>query len=142
MIIIQREYEKAVSYLKSTLKEYFEFAFSYVDQNERFREIDRFLWESKHCLRFKNEYTGNVVIELSGWNTKSLYEFNEYFDAFMYFIKSKNGKLNTLFFVTGECSKNLYDQLSKHFDLKVIDPDRGQITLTDHKITIGFKSRG
>lgn len=47
--LIQGEYEKAKAHYKSgMLKDYFEFHFVYTSANEVFRELDRFIWESRH----------------------------------------------------------------------------------------------
>lgn len=127
MVIVQGNYEEIICYCKNTLGDFFEFEFSYVDNTEHFRELDRFLWESKHCLRFQNEFTGNAVIDLSSWNTKDLYEFNDYFDAFMYYIRSKAISLKVTFIVSTKCSENLYKTLSKHFELQLIEPEKGEV---------------
>lgn len=143
MVIIQGNYENAISHCKLiTDGKYFEFVFPYVEREERFRELDRFIWESKHCLRFKNEYSGNVLIELSEWNEKSKYEFNEYFDAFMYYLRSKADKLRVIFFVNGKCSEILFEKLSEHFDIILMEPGKGEVLLTEHKTSIGFRSKG
>ena len=144
MVVMQGNYEEAIRYCESkTNGEYFEFVFPYVEQEERFRELDRFLWESRHCLRFQNEYDGNVLIELSGWNDKSKFDFNEYFDAFMYFLRSKADKLNVTFFVNGTCSETLFANLSKHFEIRLMEPGKGEVLLTTvHKAPIGFHGKG
>ena len=140
MIIIQGSYEQAINYLNSSGESYFEFVLPYVKQDNPFKEIDRFLWESKHILRFKNEYIGNTAIELSAWNDLEPCEFNEYFDAFMYFLRSKHDKLQPLFIIRGKCSSVLFEKLSKHFELHVYDPDKGEIPFSDKKVAIGFRS--
>lgn len=143
MVVIQGNYENAIRYCDFiTGGEYFEFVFPYVEQEERFRELDRFLWESKHCFRFQNEYSGNVLVELSGWNDKSKYDFNEYFDAFMYFLRNKADKLNVTFFVNGKCSEALFANLSKHFEIRLTEPGKGDVQLTVHKSSIGFRGKG
>ena len=143
MVVIQGTYEDIIHYYEATtVGTYFEFTFSFVGQNEIFRELDRFLWESKHVLRFQNTYEGNVLIELSGWNQKADSDFNEYFDAFMYFLRSKCNVLHVTFFAEGQCSKSLYDHLDKHFDVQLIDPDKGEVTLSEvHHVQIGFGAR-
>ena len=143
MYIVQGPYDQTIRYCLSEMKgDFFEFTLTYTAHNEIFRELDRFLWESRHCLRFQNEYSGNVVIDVSGWNNISEYEFNEYFDAFMYYLHSKQDKLNVMFIVSGECSEALYKNLSRHFELKVVAPEIGEIAVAAHKVAIGFCSRG
>ena len=143
MIVIQSDYENAVRYCNSVFGgTFFEFMFFFVDHKEVFRELDRFIWESKHCLRFKNEYSGNVLIELTGWNDREDFEFSEYFDAFMYYLKSRKDKLNTMFLIRGECSSLLFKHLKKHFDLIIIDPEKGEVPMSGGKVAIGFGNRG
>ncbi len=143
MVVIQGTYEDIIHYYESTtVGTYFEFTFSFVGHNEIFRELDRFLWESKHVLRFQNTYVGNVLIELSGWNQKADSDFNEYFDAFMYFLKSKCNALQVTFFAEGQCSKSLYDHLKNHFDIHLIDPEKGEVKIHEvHHTRIGFSTR-
>ena len=89
MYLVQGKYSEAIAKCQKILDgNYFEFEFLYTDESERFREIDRFLYESRHTLRFENEYRGNVVIDISDWNEKT----NSYFDAFMYFLKDNAAK--------------------------------------------------
>ena len=91
---------------------YFDFNFLYVSENEKFMEIDRFLYESRHTLRFKNEYHGNVVIDISEWNQKP---FNAYFEAFMYFIKDNKDKYECIMIVNEYCSTELHTKLKSFF---------------------------
>lgn len=143
MYIVQGAYDQTICYCSSEMKgDFFEFSLTYTGRNEVFRELDRFVWESKHCLRFQNEYSGNVVVDVSEWNSKSEYEFNEYFDAFMYYLHGKQDKLNVTFIVSGECSASLYKSLTTHFDLKVVEPEVGEVAVATHKVKIGFGSRG
>jgi hypothetical protein len=142
MIILQGNYEDIVAEInRSTKSNVFEFVFSYVEQDERFRELDRFLWESRHCLRFKNEYSGSVLIDLSGWNDKEDYEFNEYFGAFMYYLKSKDDKMQVKFMVIGKCSKRLFVQLEKYFEIVIVEPGKGEVQITNNNYLIGFTGR-
>lgn len=72
MYLVQGKYSEAIAKCQKILDDdYFEFEFLYTDESERFREIDRFLYESRHTLRFENEYRGNVVIDISGWSEKT-----------------------------------------------------------------------
>ena len=72
------------------------FSFS-VSTDSHFSEIDRFLDESMANTRFRNYYTGNVVLDLSEWNKNC--EFGEQFNAFMYFIKDNTDKYNCVFII-------------------------------------------
>ena len=97
---------------------YYEFSFLYVPETERFREIDRFLYESRHTLRFENEYTGDVILDISEWNHKPL---NLYFEAFMYFIKDNKDKYECALIVNERCSSEMREKVKEFFvDIKEI----------------------
>lgn len=112
---------------------YFEFYFPYIDGDSRFREIDRFLYESKHTVRYKNSYTGNVVIDLSEWNRRG--HFNEYFDAFMYFVKDRMRSVNCIFITDRQCGDELERRLSDFFELQHIPLEGGALP---KRTRIGF----
>jgi len=118
MELIQAKYEKAIQYCNSKIKsEYFEFSFSYVSMDERFRELDRFIWEARHqCTRYKNCYSGDIVIDISEWSDK---EPNEYFDAFMYYIKDIYSKHHCIFISEKICDKGIIDRIHEHFEITV-----------------------
>ncbi len=119
--LIQGEYEKAKAHYNSTmLKDYFEFHFVYTSANEVFRELDRFIWESKHQkTRFKNQYTGPVLIDLTEWNSN---ETNEYFEAFLYYLKD-HAYLECTFIVQDLCEDWFLDVLNTFFEIAVVELD-------------------
>lgn len=131
--LIQGKYEKAKAfYEKNVSKKYFEFQFAYVSQNEVFKEIDRFLWESRHQMtRFKNNYKGPVLIDLSCWNDNDL---NTYFDAFMFLLKD-NGFYECTFMCQEECCEELLEKLKDYFEISITSLD---IEKKVKKMTIGF----
>ena len=142
MTVFQGKYEEVRAYCeKQADGRCFEFLFCYTEPGDHFREIDRFLWESKHTTHFQNEYTGSVMIELTPWNKRSGYEFGEFFDAFMYFLKSRGEKLDITFFVSGRCSKPLFDNLSRFFNIRLEEPGKGEVKLPTDKRAIGFCGR-
>lgn len=112
---------------------YFDFNFLYVSEAEKFREIDRFLYESRHTLRFENEYIGNIVIDISEWNHKPL---NSYFEAFMYFIKDNKAKYECILIVNERCTTELHDKLKGFFD--TIKEIQLPVLNEPRKIRIGF----
>lgn len=117
MYLIQGKYMDAIERCHKELNgDYFEFEFLYAAETERFREIDRFLYESRHTLRFENEYEGNVVIDISNWCKKQ----NSYFDAFMYFLKDNADKYNCIFICNRKCPKDIIDIMSELFELEEI----------------------
>ena len=133
--IIQGKYERAKKhYEASKHKDYFEFEFPYVDLQSSFREIDRFLWESRHeKTRFKNRYAGDVLIDITDWNNRQL---SLYFDAFMYFLKD-NEDYKCTFMVRDCCSAALKERLEEFFELSFVDLLGGVKTEIR---TIGFVS--
>ena len=119
--IIQGDYAKITARLSKTFKvPYFDFNFSFTDENEVFREINRFVWESKHLMtRFKNRYYGPVAVSLSEWNGEVL---NGYFDSFMYFIKDMFPDDKICFYVESQIEDELLNKIELFFPkAKVID---------------------
>lgn len=132
MYLVQGKYSEAIAKCQKILDgDYFEFEFLYTDESERFREIDRFLYESRHTLRFENEYRGNVVIDISGWNEKT----NLYFDAFMYFLKDNADKYCCVLISNKKCSSKTIEKLNDLFEIDDI-----QLNLPDEKkkVRMGF----
>lgn len=98
--------------------QYFDFNLFYVPETDRFREIDRFLYDSKHMLRYENEYTGNVIVDISEWNRNFI---NTYFDSFMYFLKDNITKYKCILIADDRCSDALMKKLKLFFsELKEI----------------------
>lgn len=50
------------------LNDFFEFYFPYVERTERFREIYRFLYESKSTKRYLNEYSVKIILNITEWS--------------------------------------------------------------------------
>lgn len=120
MKLILGNYEKTIDYCnRMDNGSFFEFLFAYASENETFREINRFIWESKHlATRFKNKYRGAVVIDLSEWCGDAP---NKYFDAFMYFIKGNSDDYRVDFISQNECPSALLERLDSFFDIEIID---------------------
>ena len=119
--IIQGDYSKITASLSETFNsEYFDFNFSFTDKNEVFREINRFIWESKHLMtRFKNRYRGSVAISLTEWNSEMP---NGYFDSFMYFIKDMFPEENICFYAETQIRDVLLNRIKSFFpNIKTID---------------------
>ncbi len=119
--IIQGDYAKITTRLSKTFKnEYFDFNFSFTDENEVFREINRFIWESKHLMtRFKNRYYGSVAISLSEWNNETP---NGYFDSFMFFMKDMFPEDKICFYVESQIRDELLIRIKLFFpNTKIID---------------------
>lgn len=132
MYLVQGKYSEAIAKCQKILDDdYFEFEFLYTDESERFREIDRFLYESRHTLRFENEYRGNVVIDISGWNKKH----NMYFDAFMYFLKDNADKYCCVLISNKKCSGKTIEKLN---DLFTIEEICLSLPEEKKKVKIGF----
>ena len=135
MKIITGSYEKVKQecskYVDNTC---FEFYFSYVsDSVERFREIDRFLYESRKRTRFKNKYIGDIVIDVSDWNNEE--KLNNYFDLFMYFVKDNMEHNRFILTADKQCSKALLLRLKRFFKLEEVCLEPAKL---DSKIKMGF----
>ena len=119
MFLIQGEYKKAIKYCKDLFNSnFFEFELPFVPENNRFREIDRFLYESRHTLRFTSEYIGNVVVDISYWNGS---EINNYFEAFMFFLKENSEKYNCALIINERCRDDLLIKIKEFFDLREVE---------------------
>ncbi|MBR0113000.1 MAG: hypothetical protein IJM02_04565 [Clostridia bacterium] len=121
-LLIQGDYDRAIGLCDKAFGKYFEFCFCYVSELEKFRELDRFIWESRHCMRFQNEYTGEAVIDISDWNNREQYELNDYFDAFLFYLKSKREKIHCTFLTDGYCSQPLQEKIEEFFgNVRTVD---------------------
>lgn len=120
MRLIQGNYEENISYCRDTIKEdFFEFDFPFVPMDTQFREIDRFLWESKHqCTRFKNRFEGQAVIDITDWNAVHP---NDYFDAFLYFLKGNEDHLSCTLITSEPCTGEVMNRISKLFTVKEVN---------------------
>ena len=134
MKIITGSYEKVKKEIEKLIgNDYFEFFFPYVEDSvDRFREIDRFLYESRKHTRFKNRYVGNIVIDITDWNNR---ECNKYFDAFMYFVKDNTDLNRFIFTVDKPSSRELIERLSVFF---TINEKSLETMKPKQKIKIGF----
>jgi len=112
---------------------YFDFHFLYVPETERFRELDRFLYESRHTLRFHNEYSGNVILDITEWNRKPP---NGYFEAFMYYLRDHKDQYNCALIVSERCSKELLAKLREI--LKDIEEVQMPVLQEQKRMHIGF----
>ena len=116
-------------------EDYFPFVFPYVSVDAPFREIDRFLWESKRTrTRFRNRYEGNVVIDITAWSTQIP---NEYFEAFMCFLEDNSDILPTVFISETVCGSHVKASLSKHFEISELLLDSA-VDRSANRNVIGF----
>lgn len=135
MKLIEGKFEKAMAYCKKEFGgDFFSFELS-ASQGELSGEFDRFLSESSETLRFKNEYRGNVVIDLSAWNKN---DTNKVFDAFMYFIKDRLNIYNCIFIVDKVCSDELLKKLKEFFEITEINLEPREKLVASSK-RIGFE---
>ena len=119
----------------TSLNDFFEFYFPYVERTERFREIDRFLYESKSTKRYLNEYSGKILLNITEWSNNEY--INNYFIAFMMFIKDNQDKYECVLISEKDCKENIISVLNDLFTI-----ERHYIgKLKDEKqIKIGFES--
>ncbi len=131
--LIQGKYEIAKQYYKEDMnQDFFEFHFVYTSANEVFRELNRFVWESRHYkTRFKNRYEGPALIDITEWNQGKL---NDYFDAFLYFIKD-SPHLECTFIVQEICSQELLKKLESFFEINI---EKLEVRNDKSKRQIGF----
>ena len=132
--LIQGQYEKAKEhYISSGNEDFFEFHFTYTSVDKVFRELDRFIWESRRQkTRYKNQYIGPVLIDITEWNSNKT---NEYFDAFMYYLKDHDG-LKCTFIVQNLCEEQFLERLNEFFEIEVDELDVRKDK--SHKRKIGF----
>ena len=122
-------------YERKTSGKHFEFELTPpAGTNGTFNEINRFRWESKQLTRFKNQYEGHVLIDLTAWNDNNC--LCDEFDAFMYYLKDNPGYLCTF---TSE--KQAGHELIKNLD-EIFGEIKQISFITDkpatQKRTIGF----
>ncbi len=139
MEIIQGSFGKIAEHLHRKLSgEFFEFVLPYVGENCRFEEINRFNDESRQLVRFKNEYEGNTVVEITDWTDK---ESNKYFEAFVYFLRDRMLKYpHSLLVLTSEkdCPQEFIQMLEELFEEEICLNDLGVKCKETEKRTIGF----
>lgn len=120
MKLIMAEYSQARNICTDCIgADRFDFCFSYVPAENRFREIDRFLWESRHEMtRFENSYHGPAAVDLTAWSEASP---NDYFDAFMYFLKDFGEEGKLIFISEKPCREAILSRLRRFFEIEITD---------------------
>lgn len=88
MELIEADYAWSAAHCRKKYPNgFFEFRLSYGNRPEHYREFDRFHWTSRHqCTRFKNRYTGPVVVDISEWASESP---NTCLTDFLYYLMDK-----------------------------------------------------
>ncbi len=121
MKLITGSYEQCTEYCKKNTGEkdgnIFIFDFPYISIEERFREIDRFIWESKHTLRFANRFCGTAIVDVTAWNRSYP---NQYFDAFLYYIKDNENHIDCFFISECDFSTDVTAHISKLFHISPV----------------------
>lgn len=122
MNLIKGPYEKCIEHcIDDENAECFVFDFPYVSISEYFREINRFLWESKHqFVRFKNCYSGKAIVDITAWNKSSP---NEYFDAFLYFLKDRESSIDCTFISEPDYSEIVLERINRLFLTNIVPLD-------------------
>ena len=120
MELVIANYEYTRSWCRDYFcNDYFEFCFSYTSLKDRFREIDRYLWESRHeKTRFLNRYCGAVVIDISEWSEAMP---NDYFDAFMFFLKDLSTSCQIAMISDKACEEQIVTRLRRFFQIEISD---------------------
>lgn len=140
MKLIQGDYSKIKKYFKDNIGDtYFEFELPYVDENCVFKEINRFNDESRMLTRFKNKYSGDVIVDITDWIDKPV---NEYFEAFSYFVLDRMLEFSSSkVFLTceKECTQEFLSAIEECFkdNIQVTDLGVRKKTLSNKRV-IGF----
>lgn len=136
MDLIIANYSKATEFCNTRLgKEYFSFCLSYVPGDYVFREIDRFRWESRHMYtRFKNHYSGPVVVDLTQWAN---HHPNNHFEAFFYYLKDHYQEHECILLSEKPCSNHIIEKLEEFFPLMITDNLHSEKTRKYNRV-IGF----
>ena len=118
MELVIANLEQAETWCRAHLGgDYFSFCFSYTPLSDRFREIDRYLWESRHeKARFANRYCGPVVIDISEWSEAAP---NDYFDAFLYFLKDLSAVSRIAMISDRPCGEQILSRLRRFFRIEI-----------------------
>ena len=117
MELIFADFATAISICEEQLGEkYYLFSLPYVATYDRFREIDRFLWESRHMYaRFQNRYSGPVVVDVTEWCRE---EPNVYLEAFLFFLKDLEEKQPCILISEKLWDKPLIDTIRNFFTVE------------------------
>ena len=126
MDLIQGNYEESIFQCQMRFPNgFFAFCFAYTPSSEsHFREIDRFLWESRHECRFKNRYQGPCVVDITSWSGQYP---NIYFDTFLYFLKDIIADNQCVLITQTECIHSVVDRLSDFFNINIITLDNSKL---------------
>lgn len=90
---------------------FFEFRLSYGSRPEIYREFDRFHWTSRHqCTRFRNRYTGPVVVDISEWAKE---DPNACLTDFLYYLEDNYNSVGCVLISEKPCSKELLAHIEK-----------------------------
>lgn len=138
MELIEAEYIWSTAHCKKKFPNgYFEFRLSYGSRPEYFREFDRFHWTSRHqCTRFKNRYTGPVVVDLSEWAEESP---NACLTDFLYYLSDKFGSKDCVLISEKPVGKELLAHIEKTIvlDRKILKLKPKELS---SKRVIGFQA--
>lgn len=135
--ILEGNYKDLHHIMQNSKMDYFEFDLSFTDENEVFREIDRFLYESRtQKTHFKNQYKGKVYVNISGWNDFQ----NKYLDAFIYFLYDnvESQILDVTLINEEKTSEKLLKRIFRVFDIERIA--LREMEREENKRVIGFIS--
>ena len=75
--------------------------------------------ESRHeKARFRNRYVGPAVIDITEWSDAAP---NDYFDAFMYFIKDYSSESEVVLVSEKTCEEAVLSRLKRFFEVEISD---------------------
>lgn len=135
--ILEGNYKDLHHIMQKSKIDYFQFDLPFIDENEVFRELDRFLYESRiQKTHFKNQYKGKVYVNISGWNDFQ----NKYLDAFIYFLYDnvESQILDVTLINEEKTSEKLLKRISRVFDIE--RTALREMEREENKRVIGFTS--
>lgn len=112
MEYVEAEYPWSLEHCKKLFPNgYFEFRLGYGSRPEYYREFDRFHWTSrKQCARYKNRYTGPVVVDITEWADE---EPNTCLTDFLYYLSDTFAPKDCVLISEKQCNKALLDHIEK-----------------------------
>ena len=139
MEYVEAEYLWSLEHCKKLFPNgYFEFRLAYGSNPESYREFDRFHWSSRHqCTRYKNRYTGPVVVDLSEWAEDAP---NTCLTDFLYYLTDTFADQDCVLITEKPCNKKLLEHIEKTVS---IHRKNQKLKETENdKRVIGFSASG
>ena len=133
--LIVGNYFDIKEYCNEEFDDYFEFSLMFNGNALDMQELNRWLYESRKQARFKNYYSGPVIVNLSCCNEHS--RKDDLAKAFMFFISDYCDENELVFVLENHCD---YNSVQKFIEDFFCIENRKEINLKPKAktITIGF----